>query len=805
MSSQRQKLALRNSAIVSAMVSVLCGCLATHANATNLENQKINNKTEKVKLKKIIRKYEKMKVGEKNIASAMSIISNKEIKNSSTSESIYSILKMTPSVNEYQQNIGPGTPTLTVRGVRMSQIAQTLDGIPMISLLYGGQGAVTTNNIGSLVSTGQLSGIHVYPGVAPPNRAGFATVGGTISYATKKPTNTFYTKLFSKIGSFSTENYGLQINSGNIPHTDGLKILARLSQTKTAGYIQHTPARYTDLLFSADKPYDEGLSSLTATIIYNQGRGNLLLYPPVPTNLIKLNGYTYNYPLSTASNEEDNKYLTAILGDQTYVNNHLIIGGKLFYISKSYLTSSFGNPKYINLTYPYQLNGQSPFFLQGPISSANGNAFNFSYNPAQVFGTYEAGEAAEITKSTSRTFGITPTVTIFLQHNVISMGALITEEESGDTNGSYIYGSLTMPETLGYNAIDFGNTARRIVYSGFLQDKMSLFNDSLHIQPGVTITGVHSSNYVPFNNFNSPSHPYTLSNYDKVILPYLGLSYDLNKNYIIYASYGKGARFAPVNDYVLGASGSTTLAPGPETVNSYEAGIRYVSNRLYLNFDGFWQNMHGMFSFNRNDITNVSSYANIGDEQMKGFELSGKYQLNRNINLFGNTSFTQANYLNAFKASDTPFQGQYGYVFAGDPLAAVPNWLATLGISYHKNNFETQLNGSYTGPQPITYNIENLQSPLGLLPDPTVPDASEYLPGYFLVNLSAHYKILIHKYHINSVSLSLNVDNLLNNQYYVHLYHIYKEFGFYPVGQQQSYALIGEPRFIEVGISGKFT
>ncbi|MBU2787035.1 Plug domain-containing protein, partial [Acidithiobacillus sp. VAN18-1] len=75
--------------------------------------------------------------------------------------SIYSILKLTPSVNEYQQNIGPGTPTLTVRGVRMSQLAQTLDGIPMISLLHGGQGAYINNqdnNVGSLVSMGQIEG-----------------------------------------------------------------------------------------------------------------------------------------------------------------------------------------------------------------------------------------------------------------------------------------------------------------------------------------------------------------------------------------------------------------------------------------------------------------------------------------------------------------------------------------------------------------------------------------------------------------------------------------------------------------------
>ena len=768
------------------------------------DNHTDNRTTKIVKLKKIEAKYRKLVIGEKNITSAMSVVGREELKTASSSESIYSILKRTPSVNEYQQNIGPGTPTMTVRGVRMSQLAQTLDGIPMISLLYGGQGAVTTNNIGSLVSMGQIEGIHVYPGVAPPDRGGFATVGGTVSYTTKQPTNKFYTDVFTKVGSFSTDTYGFQVNSGIIPDTDGLKILTRLSQTQTAGYIENTPARYTDFLFSAVKPYDEGLSKITATVIYNMGKGNLLLYPPVPTNLINQYGYNYNYPLSTSSNTENNSYLTAILGDQTYVNSHIVFGGKLFYIAKSYVTSSYASPQYINATYPYQLNGEAPYFLQGAISPANGNSNNISYNAAKMFGTYEAGEAALVSRSTSKTLGFTPTATFFMPHNIFTIGGLIAQESTGNNNGSYFYGSLNMPEQYGYNALDYGNIAKRTVFSGYFQDKISLFDNTLHIEPGITITGVQSSNHVPWNNFNSPSYAYTLSNYDKVLLPYLGISYDIGKNYIAYASYGKGARFAPINDYILGGTGSTTLAPGPETVNAYEAGLRYVSRRLYVNFDGFWQNMHGMFSFNRNDVTNVSSYANIGEEQMKGLELSTKYHLTKSIGVYGNASFTQANYMNSFKASDTPFQGQYGFVFAGDPLAAVPNWLATAGLTYHKHHFQGQIYGSYTGSQPITYNIKNLQTPLGTLPDPTVPDTAESLAGYFLLNLSAQYEIPLNVSHLKSVTLSLNVDNILDNKYYVHLYNIYKQFAFNPVGQQQSYALIGEPRFIELGLSGRF-
>ena len=793
--------------IATATILALYPFLTTNAFAgtesTTVSKSSVGAPTQKVvKLKEIKKKYQKLLVGERNIASAMSVISPEQIKHSSSSENIYSILKKTPSVNEYQQNIGPGTPVLTVRGVRMTQLAQTLDGIPMTSLLSGGQGAYLNNNVGTLVSTGQINGIHIYPGVAPPDRGGFATVGGTVSYITKQPTNKFYTDLFSKIGSFSTDVYGAQVNSGIIPHTDGLKVLMRLSQTQTAGYIQNTPARYTDFLFSAVKPYDYGLSKITGTVIYNRGNGYLISAPNA-TALLNQNGLFYNYPLSDASTQQVNNYVTAILGDSTYINSHLVIGAKAFYIGKSQSFYSQTNPKYINATYPYQVNFNAPYFAYGPIGSNYGNNNNFSYDPKAVFGSYQAGESAEITNSSSRTIGFVPKVNIFLPHNAITIGGLIAQERTGN-GGQYFYGSLNMPKINGYNASAYGGTATRTVYSGYVQDKISLLDNTLHVEPGVTLTGVNTTNYVPWNLYGSPPNAYTLGNYDKEILPYIGISYDLAPKIIAYGSYGKGARFAPVNDYILGPSGSTTLAPGPETVNAYEAGIRYVGKHLYLNFDGYLQNMHGMFSFYINYLSGLAEYANIGQEQMKGLEFSGKYLLTPELSVFGSASYNKATYMNNFSASDTPFEGQYGYVFAGNPLPSVPNWLANLGLNYHRGGFHGEIYGSYTGSQPTTYDLPPTESN-PLLADATVPNTLNYLAGYFLVNLSASYKIPIHKDHLQSLTVSLNVDNLLDRHYYVHYYQSYKEYGFNAVGNPYNQAYPGEPRFIEVGLSGRFS
>jgi iron complex outermembrane receptor protein len=799
--------------LLTATMFALYPALNTAAFASTTKNSDVSKSapTEKVvKLREIKKKYEKILVGERNIASAMSVIGPDQIKHSSSAESIYSLLKQTPSVNEYQQNIGPGTPVLTVRGVRMSQLAQTLDGIPMTDLLSGGQGAYLSNNIGTVISNGQISGIHVYPGVAPPDRGGFATVGGTVSYTTKTPPKKRYADIFTKVGSFSTDTYGFDASSGTIPGTDGLRVYTRLSQTQTNGYIQNTPARYTDFLFTAIKPYDYGLSKVTGTVIYNTAHGYLISAPNAVAQLDRY-GLFYNYPLSEASTFQKNQYLTAILGDSTYINSHLVIGAKAFYIHKHSYLAGYLDPNLISESYPYQVNFNNPYSGYGalPPTAASPGVIPHTYDPVAMFGSYPAGEAAQINISGNTTIGIAPKVNIFIPHNDITIGGLVAQETAGPGGGNYFYGTLDMPEIYGYNS--YGNPSsptnnkqQRTIYSGYLSDKINLLNNKLHIEPGVTITGVSTSNYVPVNQYGTPPQAYTLSNYDKEVLPYLGLSYDVTNEVIAYASYGKGARFAPVADYVLGPSGSTTLAPGPETVNAYETGLRYVGKHLYLNFDGFLQNMHGMFSFYTNYLTGYSQYANIGEEQMKGLEFSGKYEINPEWTISGHVSYTNAQYMNSFSANVTPFEGQYGYVFAGDPLASVPNWLAGLRLGYHNHNFHAALMESYTGPQVTTYDLPPTESN-PLLQDATTPNPGVKLAPYFLTNLQASYKVPIHQDHLSSITVSLNIDNLLDNHYYLHYYQAYKEYAFAGVGNPYAEAYPGMPRFIEVGLSGRFS
>jgi iron complex outermembrane receptor protein len=802
-----------------------------------------------VHIAKIRKIYHELLLKEKNITTAVTTLSTKDIQAEGTEQgSIESLLKQTPSVHEYQQNVGQSVPVITVRGVKFTDLAVTLNGlIPLQDLLSGGSGSFLNNNLGSAVTLGQLASTTVFPGVAPPDQNGFGGVGGTISYTTKQATPDRYAEVFGGFGSFDSSNAGFEINTGKLgTGIDAPMALLRYNQSYSSGFPDGNSYRSGNMYFDLEQPYDEGLSKLSATVIYNRSFGYLLTAPgPVP--LINSNSYSYNFPHSLTYSTQDNKYLTAILHDETYINPHLIVEGSLFYLRQPSVSNDFqaNNQIAFNPAFPYQITFQVPYFAYGP-NFGPGNFYYkpgyFTYDPVKSFGSYTAGESAETLTGGTQTIGFTPRANIFLPHNNIIVGALITKEMALG-GATYVYGSQPVPQDIGYNSFAFGGGSQRSVYTLYAQDRIDLLNDKLHIQPGVQFTGVYSSTIAAFSySQTSPTNPtgnYKLQNYDRQADPYLGISYDLPDNFVAYAQYGKGARYAPILDYSLGTNAlgvtSTTQAPGPEVVHAYSAGIRYDTPRLYVNVDAFYQKVTDAFSFYTNYQTSTSTYSNTGAEQFSGYEASAKYRLTPSIELFGNASYNRANYLNSYYADADPFEDQFGYVFKGTPLADVPNWDGEFGVEYDHGPYSARLTGEYTGSQFITYDLPptlpaqpqvqppNLNSTLALATTtyyPTVPGniASHLggypsipyykLPGYLLMNLLLSYKLPMHGYdHLQSITFSVNAQNLLGLGYYQYYFLAPAELpanGGFANTPTYASAFTGIPRSIYFSVSAKF-
>ena len=741
--------------------------------------------------------YRELLLKEQNVPSAVSEVGQAQIQQTGQLGSVQSLLKQTPSVNSYQLGVGQNTPELTVRGVRYAELSTTLNGIPINDLLSNGQGGFLTNNIGNPVNIEQLSTVNVYPGTAPVDVQGFGTNGGTIAYETLKPTDKPFTELTAGVGSFGFDQFGFTENTGAIPHTDGLKVLLEYNQSENSGFINNTNAHYNDFLFSADKPYFDGTSHVTLDIIYNQGYGNLPPSSGVPTDEIAPYGYNYNYGKNQTFFSESDKYLTAILGDETYINDHLIVGGKFFYLGTADNTTSYVNPDIINMQSTHQPNFQVPFYIYGPVgptafntnfayTGTNGRYYKpgvFTYDPLSVnrgadptnVDSYIPGEDASMGEDTTNTYGFAPKANIFLPYNNITVGGLFAKETEG-TPENFIGGpNANFAEVYGYNSLAGGlgsGSAERTIAQGYVQDRIDLIHNTLHFEPGAAWEGVLTTNNVPYTALPANGQQgYDLQAFDKAFEPYLGLSYDLPFHSTAYFSYGRSASFPQLGDYTLGSSGSTQ-APHNTLVHAYEGGIRYDTPRLLLNVDYFYQKTTSAIGFYANFLTNVFEYSNIGSNEYRGVELNGQYRITPHLQVFATGSYNNAEYLNGYSASVTPFQDQFGYAFKDTPLSSIPNWLANFGFDYENGPWSIRVNDQYTGEQYQTFNL-SVTEPNPLLEAATTTDLNYKLPEFNTVNFLGSYTMPLTGYGLGptkSVKFTINAQNIFNTHYYAYRY-----------------------------------
>jgi iron complex outermembrane receptor protein len=715
---------------------------------------------------------------EKNSPSAVTELGAKQIAANGIVGSPATLLRQAPSVFVYQQGLGDNAPELTVRGLRGLEIATTLDGIPTQDLLAPGS-FYLANNIGGVFTTNQISGVSIYPGVAYPDKTTFGTIGGTIAYDSKRPTNDFYFDVTGTVGSFGTYAEGFELNSGAYDSPLGTgdnaaKVLLNYRNFQTQGFIDATGSRENEMEFAFDKPYNDGLSKFQATVIYNQADG-LIENEPVPTPYLDKNGIYSNYPSSQDFAKQNNDFLTIILKNDTYVNEYLNVGLTTFYLANDNQLETYSN---INLDLPTGVNGPltvgnaGPFInnpggfgeggLYGPPVPAplgifgggyggyfygGGNRYNPGqyYNnpkacPANIIALYggagnsPCGLNDEITGSHSDTYGLQPRAeldlpAIFGIVNTIKFGGLAAKETS-PAGYSYLG---AFPGSEGANNVAGVRTGgvQRTIFSGYIQDKIDLLDDTLHITPGGTVEGTQSS-FLSAEAFGSKLAPaygpngyfvgagnnidqygyYKAEKWDREYLPFFNISYDLDKilpaakGVSFYGSVANSALFAPVGDF-----GPNTAGPPPSAsiVHLYEGGVKYNVSNIVLSADYFYQKVDrdfGFFSYQSGPDNGLSEYSAIGQREFKGFEAAATWQVTPSIQLFGNVSHLLAKYLQSGFALDTVAEDQYGIVTKGDPQTGIPDWLSTFGVDYSRNSLfrdndsvNIRVTGQYTGHQ----------------------------------------------------------------------------------------------------------
>ena len=729
----------------------------------------------------VIVKQQTRLLKEKNSPSAVTELGAKQIAANGIVGSPQSLLRQAPSVYVYQQGLGDNAPEITIRGVRGLEVASTLDGVPTQDLLAPGS-FYLANNLGGVFTTNQISGVSIYPGVAYPDKSTFGTIGGTIAYDTKRPTNDFYFDVTGSIGSFGTYSEGFEVNSGAIDSPLGTgdnaaKVLLNYRNFQTQGFIDATQNRENEMDFAFDKPYNDGLSKFQATVLYNTANG-LIENEPVPLPYLQKNGLFSNYPSNLDFAQQKNDFLTIILKNDTYVNDYLSLGLTTFYLGNDNQLETYGAPNLFlpgGQAGPLTVGGASPFInnpagfgegaYYGPPNPApygyfgggvggvfygSGDRYNpgIYYNnpaacPASIIKAYggtagsPCGLNDQISGSHTDTYGIQPRATVIVPSifgidNTIKFGALVAKETQPEGYGFLgAFPQSEGPENISTTIRSGG--FQRTIYQGYLQDKIDLLDNTLHLTPGGTAEGTLSTfqGSSVLGSLLSPAYgangafsgegtatsidrfgPYKAEKWDREYLPFFNVSYDLDKILPIakgvsfYGSVANSALFAPVGDF---GPSTTGTPPSASVVHLYEGGVKYNVSNLVLSADYFYQKVDrdfGFFQFQSGPQAGESDYNSNGQREFKGFEAAATWQVTPSIQLFGNVSHVLAKFLTSGFAFDTVAEDQYGIELKGNPVSGVPDWLSTFGVDYSRKStfidndaINVRITGQYTGHQ----------------------------------------------------------------------------------------------------------
>ena len=219
------------------------------------------------------------------------------------------------------------------------------------------------------------------------------------------------------------------------------------------------------------------------------------------------------------------------------------------------------------------------------------------------------------------------------------------------------------------------------------------------------------------------------------------VSYKVAPDSLTYVQAAQGFRAGGPN-----YPGGFTLTAPPykaDSVWDYEIGAKlgFFDNRLHWNsavFDIEWSNLQVLLP------TALFSYiSNAGSARSDGFESELDAQLSRHFNLTAGLTYTDARLVGAQPLSSVPAS----QLRAGDKLAGVPEWTATLGLAYRES-----LGTRYTIMGRLDTSYQSGRSSV-------VPPQN---PAYFRTKGYALTNVHLNLDRKDGWGVSLDIDNLFN-------------------------------------------
>ena len=303
------------------------------------------------------------------------------------------------------------------------------------------------------------------------------------------------------------------------------------------------------------------------------------------------------------------------------------------------------------------------------------------------------------------------------------------------------YENLTVTNTNGVivskpaGGFNFANaTTRRADL--YLQDEMRLFDDRLVLTPGIR-WATYNINPKPDVDYVSITGKEPRKIDSKEWVPQIGAIFKLDDNYSLYARYAEGFKMPTAQQLFTSVKYPTfNMIPNPnlkpESVKSYEAGLRGSFNNGWFSVGGFYSDykdyIQNLVVVGPNDF----SYANINRVKISGIEASGNVDLSPTWSVHAQASYQ---YGKQQKGNDA----RYVYFDSVSPLTA------SVGVKWKKPEwkFDAEVIGT------VARGVNKSSNP------------DYYKPrGYAVVDTYFNWQLA------KNVQLNASIQNLFDRRYF---------------------------------------
>lgn len=308
-------------------------------------------------------------------------------------------------------------------------------------------------------------------------------------------------------------------------------------------------------------------------------------------------------------------------------------------------------------------------------------------------------------------------------------GDLMNSEYLGRTVTDYADPGVTDTTTLnGGFAFPDVETTRADLY---VQDEIELLDGRLTVTPGLRWATYNLSpgtplNSVPIDDIGS-----------ETLIKKLSAIYKIDDSFSVYASYGEGFKMPTAQQlYYTSAGTGFEVVPNPdlrpESVQSYEAGLRGEFERGYFSVNGYYAHYDDYIQTLQEVSAGVYSSLNVDTVKTWGIEASAEWEAVDNLFLTGSLTWSDGTQQKTDTDPVTVFDGAI-------PLTTV------LGLRYElpDNGLEFEVFGTFAN------GVKERSSPTAFKPE-----------GYVVFDAYAKYKPT------ETVELTAGIQNIFDVKYF---------------------------------------